>query len=106
MDLFTDEEGSRYMFTAMKAKSLEKYLLGLKKTFLDIKGVISLMHKIAMTVCTMHQRKIIHRDLRMENILIKKGKKAAPGKDRPIVGVKITGFDLAFCFDKDSYEVR
>ena len=59
---------------------------------------------IAEPLKKLHRRRVVHRDLTMDKISIQmeKGQKPAIAAVKKI---KIMGFDLAFCFEKSSYEV-
>ena len=74
------------------------------------------LQRLTKIIQKLHQLRIIHRDIRMENILVKpkksysaRAKKSSGGSERSVplhaLKVQITGLDLAFCFDRDNEQV-
>ena len=59
---------------------------------------------IAEPLKNLHKKRVVHRDLTFDKISIQMDKRKKPAI-AAIKKIKIIGFDLAFCFEKSSYEV-
>ena len=102
-DLFTDQAGNKYMVTCMpEGTTLEEYVSNLDEAFIPIKSVITLTKAIASVILELHSRMIVHRDISLANVHIKTGKPHRANQPKTIESLKLGGFDLAFCFEKDN----
>ena len=73
--------------------------------------IASFLQRLTKIIQKLHALRIIHRDIRLENILVKPKKTySAKGKKSGAVPlhalkVQIMGLDLAFCFERDNEQV-
>ena len=88
--------------------TLADFVSNLGDNQFGFQDVLSLLRKIATYLKKLHKRRINHRDLTMDKIKISSPSEASQqdgSKLSTITKIKIGGFDLAFCFEKNSYEV-
>lgn len=66
---------------------------------------IKLIKLTAECISKLHEANIAHRDIRLENIAVRQSNRIV-ASCVDVESVKLTGFDLAICFEKDTQEVR
>ena len=84
--------------------SLAEYSSLIKIDYADCKTAAVLILKLGKSLEKIHNERLIHRDICMENIVVRTVKKAEINKVM-LKELEIAGWDLAFYFSKDSYEV-
>ena len=83
--------------------SLADYISSVNKESMNLKIVIYLILALAKSIDKLHRKRIIHRDICMDNVAVKVVPQS--NKKHEKLKLQIAGLDFAFCFDKESYEV-
>ena len=73
-DYFTDADKNSYFVTKLPKMSLEVYLSKRKKDYINLKLVVKILMKLSKVLVRLHSKKIVHRDVCMDNIAVKKDK--------------------------------
>ena len=73
-DYFTDADKNSYFVTKLPKMSLEVYLSKRKKDSINLKSVVKILIKLSKVLARLHNKKIVHRDVCMDNIAVKKDK--------------------------------
>ena len=76
IDCFTDASGCIYMVTQLPQLSLRDYVQSLSFESFHVENVALLIRKLGLVLEKLHQKKVIHRDIRAENISVKASSKA------------------------------
>ena len=81
VDHFMDGEGNSYIITKKPKMTLTRYLDGLPSSLgVTVKFVAELTHTLSKALIKLLSKRIIHRNICMANIILKKGY-SQPGKN-------------------------
>ena len=113
IDYFTNAQGCTYIVTQLPSLNLKDYLQSLSYESFHAWNVAFLLRKLASILDKMHQKKVIHRDIRAENIAVNVSSKECPSHSKEnknsitaSIKLHISDFDLAFCFNNEAEEVN
>ena len=71
VDCFTNASGCIYMVTQLPQLSLRDYVQSLSFESFHVETVALLIRKLGLVLEKLHQKKVIHRDIRADNISVK-----------------------------------
>ena len=92
------------MITKLPKMSLADYSSQIKIDYDDCKTAAVLLLRIGKSLEKIHRKRLIHRDVCMENIAVRTVKNDVTNTVM-LKELQIAGWDFAFYFNKDSYEV-